>query len=109
MAFSMVVPGGRAWLVHEAPRSELDKITPDGEPSGGVALPTSWQCVSEEHVRPLKYGMPRGAVLSVAIERCFQVDPALVVVMMLRRLPHWDHRWWLPFVLRRCRIGGSYR
>jgi hypothetical protein len=87
MAFSMVVPGGRAWLVHEAPRSELDKITPDGEPSGGVALPTRWQCVSEGHVRPLKYGMPRGAVLSVAIERCFQVDPALVVVMMLRRLP----------------------
>jgi hypothetical protein len=87
MAFNMVVPGGTAWKVHEAPRSVLEAIIPDGEPSGGVASPTSRQCVAVAHVRPLKYGMPRGAALLVAIERCFQVDPPLMVVMMLRRLP----------------------
>ena len=31
--------------------------------------------------------MPSGAAGSVAIELCVQVDPPLVVVMMLRRLP----------------------
>jgi hypothetical protein len=86
-AFKMVVPVGRAWLVHDAPLSVLDTITPDGEPSGGVASPTSRQSVVEAHVRPVKYGMPGGAALPVAIERCFQVDPPLLVVMMLRRLP----------------------
>jgi hypothetical protein len=85
MAFNMVVPGGTAWKVHEAPRSVLEAIIPDGEPSGGVESPTSRQCVAVAHVRPLKYGMPRGAAL-VAIERCFQAPP-LTVVMMLRRLP----------------------
>ena len=54
MAFNMVVPGGTAWLVQDAPPSALDKMTPDGEPSGGVASPTRKQCVAEAHVRPPK-------------------------------------------------------
>ena len=86
-AFKNVVPGGTAWNVHDAPRSVVEAIIPDGEPSGGVASPTSRQCVAVAHVRPVKYGTPRGAALLVAIERCFQVDPPLMVVMMLRRLP----------------------
>jgi hypothetical protein len=86
-AFNMVVPDGTTWLVHEPPLSELDKITPDGDPSGGVASPTSRQCVVEVHVSPVKYGMPDGVALPGAIERCFQEDPPLLVVMMLRRLP----------------------
>jgi hypothetical protein len=86
-AFNMVVAGGTAWNVHEAPRSVLEAIIPDAEPSGGVASPTSRQCVAVAHVIPLKYGMPRGAALLVAIEPCFQVAPPLLVVMMLSRLP----------------------
>ena len=63
MAFNMAVPGGRAWLVHDAPLSVLDMIISDVEPSGGVASPTSRQCVVEAHVRAVKYGMPEGAPL----------------------------------------------
>jgi hypothetical protein len=53
MALRKVVPAGGGTSVQEWPPSELAEIKPDGDPSPGVAFPTSKHCVGVEQVKPM--------------------------------------------------------
>jgi hypothetical protein len=53
MALRNVVPGGGGTGVQDLPPSVLAAINPDGDPSPGVASPTSKHRVGVEQVKPM--------------------------------------------------------
>jgi hypothetical protein len=67
IAFRKVVSAGTDSDRHVFPPSLLAKIVPVGDPSPGVASPTSKQRIGVEHDKPLKFGAPIGPPTSEAL------------------------------------------
>src|ERR1700735_3378225 len=85
IAFRKVVSGGTGSDAHVLPPSLLAKIMPVGDPSPGVASPTSKQRIGVEHAKPLKFAAPTGPPTGATLWA--QVDPPSAVVRRLRSSP----------------------